>query len=222
MRKYVCGICGFVYDESQGYPEGGIASGTKWEDMPEDWVCPLCGAAKDAFGEQKTAARPEKILSSYEQEDQNSIRELSFMELSALCSNLSKGCEKQYRTEEADLFRQLAEYYGGKGSKAYKAQVSDLVTLIEADLSSGYENANRCAAAALDRGALRALTWGEKVSRILSSLLNRYEKKGDALLENTNVYVCEICGFVYIGDEAPEICPVCKVPNLKIVKIQRR
>jgi rubredoxin len=49
MKKYVCSVCGFVYDESLGYPEGGIAPGTKWEDVPADWVCPICGASKDEF-----------------------------------------------------------------------------------------------------------------------------------------------------------------------------
>ena len=44
-----CSICGFVYDEDEGYPDAGIAPGTKWEDVPEDFVCPLCGAAKDMF-----------------------------------------------------------------------------------------------------------------------------------------------------------------------------
>lgn len=221
MRKFVCGICGFVYDESLGYPEGGIAPGLKWEDLPEDWICPLCGATKDDFKEQKTVIPEEKKQPFLDEEHQEKVRELSFKELSALCSNLSKGCEKQYRNEEADLFRQLAEYYDSKSPAASEAQISDLAALIEADLSSGYENANRRAAAVSDRGALRALTWGEKVTRILSSLLSRYEKQGETLLANTNVYVCEICGFVYIGDEAPEICPVCKVPNLKIAQIQR-
>ncbi len=40
--KYVCDICGWVYDEDEGYPEGGIAPGTKWEDVPEDFECPVC------------------------------------------------------------------------------------------------------------------------------------------------------------------------------------
>lgn len=89
------------------------------------------------------------------------------------------------------------------------------------DLNAAYPAANAIAAEKADRGALRALTWSEKVTRILYSILNRYEKQGDGLLENTKVYVCEICGFVYIGDESPEICPVCKVPSLKIRKIDR-
>ena len=46
--KYVC-PCGYVDDETLGDPENGIALGTKWEDVPEDWVCPICGLGKEAF-----------------------------------------------------------------------------------------------------------------------------------------------------------------------------
>ena len=49
MKKYQCTICGYVYDEEKGIPDQGIAPGTKWEDIPDDFVCPECGAAKDAF-----------------------------------------------------------------------------------------------------------------------------------------------------------------------------
>ncbi|HWQ57958.1 MAG TPA: rubredoxin [Clostridia bacterium] len=49
MSKYVCTICGYIYDEAEGIPEDNIAPGTKWEDLPEDWVCPVCGAEKSAF-----------------------------------------------------------------------------------------------------------------------------------------------------------------------------
>lgn len=47
--KYVCTVCGFVYDEKDGYPEGGIAPSTKWDQIPEDFQCPLCGVGKDMF-----------------------------------------------------------------------------------------------------------------------------------------------------------------------------
>ena len=49
MRKWECIICGFIYDEAEGMPEEDIAPGTKWEDIPEDWTCPDCGAPKDDF-----------------------------------------------------------------------------------------------------------------------------------------------------------------------------
>lgn len=49
MKKYVCDICGWIYDEAEGYADGGIEPGTKWEDLPDDFECPLCGADKDSF-----------------------------------------------------------------------------------------------------------------------------------------------------------------------------
>lgn len=51
MKKYRCTICGYVYDPSQGDPDGGVASGTPFENLPEDWVCPICGAPKADFEE---------------------------------------------------------------------------------------------------------------------------------------------------------------------------
>ena len=49
MAKYECTLCGYVYDEEAGIPADGIPAGTKFEDLPDDWVCPDCGAGKDMF-----------------------------------------------------------------------------------------------------------------------------------------------------------------------------
>jgi rubredoxin len=49
MGKYVCTVCGYVYDPAVGDPENNIAAGTAFEDLPDDWVCPVCGADKDQF-----------------------------------------------------------------------------------------------------------------------------------------------------------------------------
>ena len=51
MAKYVCSVCGYEYDEAVGDLDKGIAAGTKWEDVPEDFVCPVCGVGKDQFEE---------------------------------------------------------------------------------------------------------------------------------------------------------------------------
>tara|TARA_A100001015_G_scaffold69031_1_gene76484 strand:- start:2022 stop:2186 length:165 start_codon:yes stop_codon:yes gene_type:complete len=48
-KKYMCTLCGYIYDEEHGAPEEGIPAGTLWEDVPEDWVCPECGAMKIDF-----------------------------------------------------------------------------------------------------------------------------------------------------------------------------
>jgi len=53
MEKYVCTICGYVYDPEKGDPENNIKPGTKFEDLPDDWVCPLCGATKDDFEKEE-------------------------------------------------------------------------------------------------------------------------------------------------------------------------
>jgi rubredoxin len=52
MDRYVCSICGYVYDPAEGDPENGIAPGTSFEDLPDDWSCPVCGAAKSEFEKQ--------------------------------------------------------------------------------------------------------------------------------------------------------------------------
>lgn len=52
MAKYVCLVCGYVYDPETGDEDGGIAPGTAFEDIPEEWVCPVCGVGKDQFEKQ--------------------------------------------------------------------------------------------------------------------------------------------------------------------------
>ena len=51
MKKYECTACGYIYDEALGDPDSGIAPGTKWDDIPSDWVCPVCGVGKEDFEE---------------------------------------------------------------------------------------------------------------------------------------------------------------------------
>lgn len=49
MDKWTCRVCGFTYDQALGLPDEGIAAGTSWDNIPEDWVCPECGSAKGEF-----------------------------------------------------------------------------------------------------------------------------------------------------------------------------
>ena len=53
MKKYVCVVCGYVYDEELGDPENGIEPGTKFEDLPSDYLCPLCGVGAELFEEKE-------------------------------------------------------------------------------------------------------------------------------------------------------------------------
>jgi len=53
MKKYICDVCGWVYDPAKGDPENGVEPGTAFEDIPDDWVCPECGAAKSEFSPEE-------------------------------------------------------------------------------------------------------------------------------------------------------------------------
>lgn len=221
MLKYTCTICGYVYDEETGNPDRGVAPGVAWNALPDDWVCPICGATKDAF--ERQGGTPEKTTTTTPMEIAHSERyELSPLEISALCSNLARGCEKQYKATEAQLFNELADFFKKTSPPSEESSPGLLLELVEQDLTEGFPNANAVAVAAGDRGALRALVWSEKVTRILKSLLSRYMKEGDSMLENTGVYVCTICGFVFVGDAPPAVCPVCKVPDWKFEKMEGR
>ncbi len=49
MKKYICRVCGYVYDPIEGDPDSGIMPGTPFEEIPEDWECPICGVTKEEF-----------------------------------------------------------------------------------------------------------------------------------------------------------------------------
>lgn len=201
MKRYICTVCGYIY--------------TTDGELPDDFKCPLCGAGRDAFVLESAAAREEKDLQKPHTE-----RELSPMEMSVICSNLARGCEKQYMAEESESFAKLAEFFRQKSEPAADPDLDKLAQLLENDIEVGFPYGKSAAEQVSDRGALRCQVWAEKVTRMLRSLVERYKAEGDAMLENTGVYVCTVCGFVYVGDAPPEICPVCKVPSWKFEKVE--
>ena len=208
--RYICQICGYVYDD--------VKEKIPFSELPDTWKCPLCGAAKSDFKPEEVKPTAPKAAIQTADAD---LKELSAGQLAALCSNLARGCEKQYKPEEAGLFRQLADYFTAITPALTDATVEKLSTDLQDDIEN-YASVRATADAEADRGAARICVWGEKVTRMLSSLVNRYLKDGEAMLENTSIWVCTTCGFVYIGDEAPELCPVCKVPAWKFEKIEGR
>lgn len=213
MAKYICSICGYVYDEQK--------EKVQFKDLPTNWVCPLCGAVKADFIKKEeivTKAEPIK-LSKKEDVAIKRERELTNSELNVLCTNLAKGCEKQYLDEEAELFTEIAKFYKKRSEKAEEGTFDSLVELLNKDSSEYFVTGFEIAKSDSDRGALRVLTWSDKVTKIVSALIARYKKEGTAFLQNTKIFVCEICGFIYVGGEAPEICPICKVPKLKINEV---
>ena len=188
-------------------------------ELPDDWKCPLCGAAKSDFKPEANGDE-KKVVTAIEPMEAD-LEKLSAGQLAALCSNLARGCEKQYKQEEADLFKQLADYFTAVVPAVNDASVEKLAKELQTD-AENYAAVRATADANADRGAARVCVWGEKVTRMLSSLVNRYLNEGEAMLKDTNIWVCTTCGFVYIGDTPPELCPVCKVPDWKFEKIEGR
>ena len=150
------------------------------------------------------------------------MTKLSAGALAALCSNLARGCEKQYKDEERVLFQELSDYFLSVTPEVPGADLDQLLSLLKADLEERYPAVSEAAKAVGDRGTQRVCVWGEKVTRILHSLAERYQKEGGAFLEHTQIWVCSVCGFVFVGDAPPEICPVCKVPAWKFDKVEGR
>ena len=202
MKEYICTVCGYVH-KTDG-------------ELPQDFICPLCGAGRDAFKLKEENNAQTAIEKSHTE------KELSAMEMSIICSNLARGCEKQYLPKESENFKKLSEFFRSKAQPEDMSSYEKLLELIEQDLSSGFPYGNIVAGKQPDRGALRCQVWAEKVTRMLQSLLLRYRTEGDKMLENTGVYVCTVCGFVYVGNEPPKLCPVCKVPDWKFEKVERR
>lgn len=214
--KYICKICGFIYDDSK--------EKVPFDKLPETWVCPVCGAPKSLFEplEESENTKNDVIELVEIQENADDMQKLSIAEMSALCSNLARGCEKQYKFEEMELFNRLADYFSSITPPEQNANVENITKLINEDLEYGFKAVDEKAKSAGDRGALRVKVWSEKVTNMLKNILDRYQNDGDKILENTSIWVCTICGFVYIGENPPEICPVCKVPNWKFEKIEGR
>ena len=218
--QYRCSICGYVYDEDK--------ESVAFADLPEDWKCPWCGAPKSVFEPVEEAPPPkedpvreEKRPEVHEDAPDASMTKLSAGQMAALCSNLARGCEKQYMPEEMALFNELAEWFTRCVPKVDDATVASVAARLQQDLVD-YPVVRQTGADQGDRGAQRVCVWGEKVTRMLQSLMGRYQREGDTLLADTEIWVCTVCGFVYIGKEAPELCPVCKVPSWKFNKVDRR
>ena len=213
--RYVCSSCGYVYDEAK--------QGKPFAALPETWTCPLCGAAKSAFAPEAAAksAAPAPAAAP-PVEAHGEMRKLSAGALSILCSNLARGCEKQYKEEEAALFREIADWFAAAAPAAEETGVDALAASMGKDLSDGYPALSAAAAQAGDRGTQRICVWGEKVTAILKTLLERYRREGEAMLRDTDIWVCSVCGFAYVGKEPPRLCPVCKVPAWKFEKIEGR
>ena len=215
--RYVCKICGYVYDEAK--------EKTPFESLPDTWKCPLCGAAKSDF-------EPESVG-----------------QLSALCSNLARGCEKQYKAEESELFRELADYFAaitppvedadGEKSALQIAEETELDGLYR--LMTALAKSKRLVAEDIMREAGYMFPQSDNTHRLLEKLISgpptpefpveTAKKNMDRIPNNEKrevekgatkmtKWVCTVCGYIHEGEQPPEQCPVCKQPAEKFKKAE--
>lgn len=108
MSLYVCSICGYIYDESAGDSGSSVLPGTKWEDLPENWVCPVCSAPKSAFEKKEEKAEESEEPAVAQNKSEVKTEGYTAGELSDIFSNLAKGAEKQCLPKEQELLTELA------------------------------------------------------------------------------------------------------------------
>lgn len=206
--KYKCILCGYIYDETK--------EEVLFKDLPEDWTCPLCGAPKSEFEKVEETEKKTKLIEKSEEEIH---QELTVGQLSALFSNLARGAEKQYKGEEKEEFLKLAKFFEDNTPQE-SDNIEDLINLLKEDVNNNYKEAINISKEASDKGALRICVWGEKATKIADYLLERYKTEGEKMFEDNSIWLCTICGFIFIGKNPPELCPVCKVQTDKFVKVE--
>jgi rubrerythrin len=148
--------------------------------------------------------------------------------LSLAFSSLAQSATRQQRPNMAKLLSALAQSYQIQALNASRqgVPVQDRgaeLTGVQAQIvaqSQAYAPATEQATALDERGALRALLWGKKVTMIQNSLLNRLNRQGAALFKDRqSVHICEACGFVILKEGAPDVCPICKAPRERFASL---
>ncbi len=211
MKKYRCKICGYIYDETK--------EKVKFNDLPDDWTCPLCGAPKSMFEEViEESNQKEEVPKEEREEILEDLEEVSNYEKALICSNLAKACEKEYKEEEKEIFLKLANYFYAK-EKEEEGNLAQYASQVQKDLEL-MKKADEIATKENDRGAKRVLNWASKSTQMVEVILKTYQEKGLEYIKNVKIWVCDICGFIYIGDVPPKVCPICKVPSLKILEVK--
>ena len=145
---YVCSICGHVYDEAK--------EEVPFAQLPDDWTCPSCGAEKAMFDPVTDDDGQEEVVEA----EAHKLEKLPSALLATIFSNFERACRKQYDEESAKLFHELSL---ALAPAAGEGTPDDLAAMVDEDISKLYPALKSLCAGKRDRGALRALTWGEKV-----------------------------------------------------------
>ena len=150
--------------------------------------------------------------------------DVPFEVLSLAFSNLQNAALRQQRPKLAKLLSALSQSFHIQALNARAGERVDSLASVQGQikeqLATDYKSSVQMATDLNERGALRALLWGQKVSVIQNSLIGRYLKRGAGILDgDVRIHVCEACGFAIIKGDVPDRCPACKAPSERFVSI---
>ena len=153
--------------------------------------------------------------------------ELPFDVLSLIFSNFKTAAQKMQKPHLESLFSILSLSCEIQAKNQLREDIlnAEQMDILESyqdemkeELQKNYPEGFKISESFKQRGALRALIWGQKVTSIQNSLIKRFIKQGESIIkENEKIHVCEACGFVIVKDNAPDICPVCKAPSSRFI-----
>ena len=149
--------------------------------------------------------------------------------LSLAFGSLGEAAGRQQRPNQAKLLSALSLSFQIQAMNEDKqeSQATDrdewlgaVQAQTQEQLTQAYKPGMETATDLGERGVLRALLWGQKVSMIQNALLGRFLRQGEKLLEgDQQMYVCEACGFAILKEGAPDICPICKAPSHRFTTV---
>ena len=213
--KYVCKICGFVYDEA--------SESKKWDELDENWVCPVYKAPKDKFeaiqeGNSKYAGtKTEKnLMEAFAGESMARNKYTFFAEAARKegYEQIAAIFEETANQEKQHAKMWFSEYHGIGSTD------ENLETAAQGENDEWTEMYKRMAKEAREEGFDELAEKFEYVGKVEQSHEKRYLKLLDAYKKGTTFkgdapkgWKCRQCGFIYEGDEAPENCPVCGYPK---------
>ena len=144
------------------------------------------------------------------------------------CPNSRKDAEHCCsRPNQARLFEVLARLCALRAEERRAQDTPDgdvdaflreMLAVLQEQRTDAYEEGRLAAEGAGNRGVLRTMTWGQKVTAIQAALVNKLLKKGpEAIGPEDGIHVCSACGFVIVKGQAPDVCPICKAPHRQFV-----
>lgn len=227
MEKFRCSTCGYIYDPTQGDPAHGIAPGTPFDQLPKDWMCPVCMQDKSVFEALENDGPESRNIYAGTQTEKNLLAAFAGeSQARNKYTFFASTARKEGYEQIAALFLKTADNEK-EHAKMWFKELDGIGTtaqnLEEAAAGENYEWTDMYAgfAKTADEEGFPELA---KKFRMVAEIEKHHEARYKALLSNVidhqvfekcsvKIWECRNCGHIVVGMEAPEVCPVCNHPQ---------